>query len=466
MKGFWLLPTRRRVHHVQRFIDAALAHGMTTPGHILVQKDELTELWNDYCGLTLPQGWCVTAVEAEGLAAKVREAYERFVSEETEWIGVVTDDQIPESDLWDTALIAHLNGWNAITSDDCDQAPKRMEGATVWSRPLVDAVGGLAPKGLTHLFFDSVWEEVGRAVNVLSWDMSVKVRHLHVSKTKEYDSTSEAVRSFWDQDERVYRDWLQGDFKGAVARIFDLMGRTGVKVERPSMAGVSLMLATPSVDGTYEREFVRSLEQTHATIKAAGGDFNFAEMPYCASVCFARAKLFGGFLRSSHTHMLFVDADMGWNAADVLRLIHTGLDLVGGAGPKKKYPMQFCVSDRAADGSQVPSLYRDDIGALEVAAIGTGFLLISRSCAERMVQSYPELIFDPGEGQTDYALFDPFIVNKTRFEDDFAFCHRWRAIGGKIYCLPIIHLKHVGSHVFSGSLLETMMRGAPQREAA
>ena len=464
--GFWLLPSRRRIDKLRAFFKTAADTGMTTIGIVLVERREMEELWSEYGKLILPYGWSVTAVEAEGMAAKVAEGYRRFVGDETKWAGVLSDDMVPETAGWDTALISRLNGWNIITSDDCDQAPKRMEGATVWSRELVDAVGFMAPPGLNHLFFDNCWEDIGKATNCLQWAMDVKVRHAHSGITKLTDTTSEKVRSFWDADEKTYRDWSTAELKNAVSRVFTLMENKGVKVSRPDLTGVSIMLATPSAQGHFDREYLRSYEQSVAAIRSAGGQLHLAEMPFCADLGLARSKLFGAFLRSSHTHMLFVDDDMGWSAGDILRMVDSGYELVGGAGPKKKYPMQFCVSERAADGSNVPTLYNEADGSIEVAALGTGFLLMRKSCAERMAQAYPELKFDPGEGQSDYALFDPLIVGSTRFSDDFAFCHRWRAIGGKVYCLPIIHLKHSGNHVFQGSLLQTMMGAAQEVRSA
>ena len=134
----------------------------------------------------------------------------------------------------------------------------------------------------------------------------------------------------------------------------------------------------------------------------------------------------------------------------------TKLDLVGGAGPKKMYPLTFCIHSRDDQGREVFGKYYEQTNTVEVTGIGTGFLLITRACAERMVQAYPDLAFDPGEGRTEYGLFDSLIVNRTRYSDDFAFCWRWRKIGGQVHVMPSIKLAHVGSHCFEGSLLEAM----------
>ena len=74
-----------------------------------------------------------------------------------------------------------------------------------------------------------------------------------------------------------------------------------------------------------------------------------------------------------------------------------------------------------------------------------------------MRQAYPELKYlDKQSGQEVCALYDPVILpSRNRYFDDFAFCYRWRKIGGTINVMPDIHLKHEGSHTFEGSWMES-----------
>ena len=232
----------------------------------------------------------------------------------------------------------------------------------------------------------------------------------------------------------------------------------------PDLSGVSLYLCTPSSDGKYVREYVRSLDATKEAVRAAGGKIDWGEIPYCADLSFARNMLFGAFLRSGFTHMLMVDADMGWDAYDPIRLIESGLEFVGGAGPRKKYPPQFCMDFTDEKGELLDSEYVEASRSMEVTGIGTGFLMIRRSVAEKMVEAYPDLVFEAEPGNvktTEYGLFDPIITNKRRRSDDYAFCYRWRAIGGTIHMMPAIKLKHSGTHIFEGSVLESLVLSEP-----
>lgn len=461
----WLLPTRRRLTQLQAFLNQAVATGLSTPGMILVHHAEYCELSQQYETMDLPKGWRVVTTDAEGMAAKVQEAYTYLPK--TEWVGVLTDDQEPITPNWDTKLIAGLDGWNIVTSDDCDQAPKRMEGATVWSRDLLDAIGYLAPSGLQHLFFDDCWERLGQATGCLRWMMDVKVAHKPKTYSTRADDTGKKIHTFHNADETRFRAWVKDEFPQACEAVMKCAEAHGVHVERPDLKGISLYLATPSGAGEFDRRYVRALMQTVEMVRASGGDIDWGEMPYCADLSYARNRILGAFLRSRHTHMLMVDDDMGWQPHDVLRLLATKLDFVGGAGPKKMYPLRFCIHSRDDMGREVHGSYHEATGTIEVTGIGTGFLMVSRACVERMAAAYPELVFDPGEGQTEYALFDPLIVNKTRYSDDFAFCWRWRKIGGQVHVLPSIKLAHIGSHCFEGALLDAMAaEPAPIAQAA
>lgn len=96
------------------------------------------------------------------------------------------------------------------------------------------------------------------------------------------------------------------------------------------------------------------------------------------------------------------------------------------------------------------------------------FVLISRACAEKMVEAYPHLAYygDADLKCLDYALFDPMLVqeddHQRRYSEDYAFCRRWRDIGGKVELLADVRLEHTGSHTFAGSFIEMFTNHGPK----
>lgn len=109
----------------------------------------------------------------------------------------------------------------------------------------------------------------------------------------------------------------------------------------PDLRGFDLMFAAGCGNGSYTYNFHRSTHRLVPEIEKWGGRITFAEVLYGADIALVRERLFGIFLRSSHTHMLMVDNDMGFNERDVVRMAlwsAQGKDFIGAAGPKKCTP--------------------------------------------------------------------------------------------------------------------------------
>jgi hypothetical protein len=225
------------------------------------------------------------------------------------------------------------------------------------------------------------------------------------------------------------------------------------------LSHISVQVATPSGDGRFTQHYVTSLINTQHTLEHFGAQFNWAVFPGSSDLCHARNKILGEFVRAEkYTHLLKVDDDMGWEPADVVRMLASGKDFISGVGCKKKYPLEWCCSNRSDDaGIQQPVTFHQegDIMLAEINYVGAGFVLISRECATRMIAAYQELMYvDCYDAQKEVGLYDPVtIINgdyRERYFDDFAFCYRWRKIGGKVFAIPDIQLKHTGNHTFEG----------------
>jgi hypothetical protein len=90
---------------------------------------------------------------------------------------------------------------------------------------------------------------------------------------------------------------------------------------------------------------------------------------------------------------------------------------------------------------------------------GAGFMLIRREVLVRMIAAYPETRYTaahtqptPSDSPNQYALFDCMIDPQTGhyLSEDYAFCKRWRSIGGRLWLDTKGELTHVGAHEFAG----------------
>ena len=205
---------------------------------------------------------------------------------------------------------------------------------------------------------------------------------------------------------------------------------------------------------------MKSFHNSACVLIELGAKVDFAEFPGCADLSLARSKIFGNFLRSEHTHLMCIDSDMGFHYDDVVRLLLMKKDFVGAAGPKKTSKLEFAANNCSDDGSELfPHETDPDTGLVSCTEVGAAFVLISKHCAEVMADFYQDLIFDGDGDVKEYAIYDPMIVGTTkkrRLSEDFAFCHRWRALGGKIWLLPDVHLTHAGRAVWEGSLSQAL----------
>lgn len=226
------------------------------------------------------------------------------------------------------------------------------------------------------------------------------------------------------------------------------------------LAGLSIQIATPCGDGKYDRSYLTSFHNSACVLIELGANIDLAEMPGCADLGLARSKIFGNFLRSNHDFLMMIDSDMGWTYSDVVRLVMAKRDFVGAAGPKKRYPIEFAANNCDEEGKIMPVNYEANTGLVECTEVGMAFMLISKSCAQKIADNYQDLKF-PGDNKLDeYAVFDPMFCgtgsNRRRLSEDYAFCHRWRRIGGKIFLLPDVFLTHTGTHTWSGQLIDAL----------
>jgi hypothetical protein len=166
------------------------------------------------------------------------------------------------------------------------------------------------------------------------------------------------------------------------------------------------------------------------------------------------------------THLVFIDADIEFDAASVLKLLIAQKDVVGGIYPKKTLPIDYVVNpieNAKLDGA-----------LLEVKRIGTGFICVKREVFEKMFDYYKHLKYNDNIGLEEkyapfkYALFDTSIDqndNNNYLSEDYTFCDRWRAMGGQIWADLSINLNHLGHYKFKGiSPLQALQVAAAQKK--
>jgi hypothetical protein len=230
------------------------------------------------------------------------------------------------------------------------------------------------------------------------------------------------------------------------------------------LSAYNLIIATPMADGRPEDAYNASLDNTKQLIRQYGGTVANFKTKYIADIYLARAKLFSFFLRHKEaTHLLMIDSDQDWKPEDVIWMLLLNRDFLAAVSCKKLYPLEFAFNMVAEDGKLAPLYHELETNVASVPFVGAAFMMISRACAEKMAASYPELEYKNPDGDMEYAVFDPIILEagRRRLSEDYSFCSRWRAIGGKVEVKMDVNLGHTGAHRFSGSLLDYFTKTQP-----
>lgn len=466
-EGICILPTLGRVHtRLPRFFDAARATHIKVPGVVVVEEEEYKREREAYNHLWLPDNWSVLVVEGGCTSASTNQAIALTGAMDMDWVMWVTDDSLPETDMWDQKVLAQLNGCNIISTDDGWQAPKRATGCVAWSGDMLRAVGYMWPPGCQHHYCDDLIEELGRETATWYVDMNVMLRHEHAEITGKKDDTARKADSFFGADTIVWQAWKKNEKGKALDRIFNLMKTYGADVVKPDLTGELIMLACPTGDGKYDRVFQRSYVATRDAVRQYGGELYLAEAPFLADIALARNKLFGAFLRSNATKCFFVDSDQGWQVKDFIRLLMVKRDFVGVAGVRKTAKPSFAVNNTDDWGNAIQIVHSAVDGLIEVSHVGFAFVCVSKAWAVRMSQHYADLAFVGPDGQEDYAIFNPMVFNRRYLSEDYAACQRWRDIGGKVMVAPEVSLEHVGSKTWEGDWLTALANEADRQRAS
>jgi hypothetical protein len=203
---------------------------------------------------------------------------------------------------------------------------------------------------------------------------------------------------------------------------------------------------TPCYGGQITEVCFSSYLQWTIMAMQNGLDFQIDTLSNESNVNRARNSCAAKFLSGDCTHLMFVDADIRFNPADVVKLVSHNLNIVGGIYPQKVLPPKMVVN-ALKNGKSEGDL-------VEVGTIGTGFMLIKRQVFERMIEAgatpYVDQIgLSEQENANQYDFFQCTIDSQGRYlTEDWSFCRRWRELGGKIWADTSIGLEHVGTHRF------------------
>ena len=213
-----------------------------------------------------------------------------------------------------------------------------------------------------------------------------------------------------------------------------------------------VLFATPSFEKSVSVDFHTSMISTMTECYKRGIPCESRILAGNQFVALARNELVEYFLKSplAFTDLIFIDADQGWDAKALMRLLTYPQGVVAALPPKKCDPPTF--HSGAMTGKIEDTLFQ----ALEA---GTGCMRIKRQVFEKMDAHYPELKAMTTQefpwphtpyfqnGQTPYGFVG----------EDIFFCRQWVAMGEYIWIDSDVDFTHRGSRSWKGNLYDHLV---------
>jgi hypothetical protein len=244
-----------------------------------------------------------------------------------------------------------------------------------------------------------------------------------------------------------------------------------------------LLVATP-VHSEVSMHYAESLLTLQGTGHSLGLVIDFLLLK-SSLVTQGRNLCVSNFLnKKEYTHMLFIDSDISFDPSSVFKLLRCNKDVISIPYPMKtinwnkvhgriQEQKDININDLSRSGFMFPIKVEDQQsitvskGIMEVTHAPTGFMLIKKEAILKMVEKYPHLkIKQPTiiNGETKdtenlWNFFDTWFEQETNkyYGEDFAFCQKFRDIGGKCYCYVDDFITHVGEYSYEGKFIDELM---------
>lgn len=267
-----------------------------------------------------------------------------------------------------------------------------------------------------------------------------------------------------------------------------------IRIDLNELKKQKLFVATPMYGGACAGMFARSIADLSALCTKYEISlqmyflFNESLIPRARNYCVDE------FVRSGADHLLFIDADIGFNSQDIIAMLALQVQnpeyhILGAPYPKKtiswekiKQAVDKGFADK--DPNVLDKFVGDfvfnpkggqqtiDIGApAEVLELGTGFMMIKKEALKQFEEHYKDQYsYRPDHVRTEHfdgsreiiqyfqAEIDP--VSRRYLSEDYWFCQKAQAIGIKTWLCPWMKLQHVGTYIFGGSLADLAAIGA------
>jgi len=239
-----------------------------------------------------------------------------------------------------------------------------------------------------------------------------------------------------------------------------------------------IFVATPMYGGLCVGGYTVGLLNTVQEFMRNGMQLYYAHMMNESLITRARNTLAYDFLATDATHLMFIDADITFNPADIVRMVNADKDIICGLYPKKEINWKT-VAEAVKSGVEYKDLPNytgsfvvnlvggatqttgDVNEPMEIDNGGTGFMLIKRNVFETLKPTVPtytnDMILIVDKNPVKKIIHEFFATSideesNRLLSEDYHFCKIAREAGFRVYAAPWANLTHSGTYNFSGTL--------------
>ena len=237
-----------------------------------------------------------------------------------------------------------------------------------------------------------------------------------------------------------------------------------------------LMVCTPCYCGQIHVKYMESMLRLQMVLMKYNIGFELYTIPFDSLIPRARNACVTRFMASPEsTHLLFVDADIQFDAMSVVKMLQENKGCIVGAYPKKALDMEAVKQNYSKTSTQLELIqssvkyafnfkpqrsHRVERGVVEVLDAPTGFMMVKKSVFRELICNYPhfEYINDVKAYQVNtedrfYDLFPSQVFDGRYLSEDYGFCRLWQRMGGEIFTDLTVKLNHIGQFCYFGDPL-------------
>lgn len=231
-----------------------------------------------------------------------------------------------------------------------------------------------------------------------------------------------------------------------------------------------IFIATPMYGGNCSGVFTLGVAGLTKAVAEMGWDYELGFIFNESLITRARDNLVHQFLKSDCTHLMFIDADIGFNPNDIISMVQADESVVCGLYPAKSLDwdrvrnaikagvpnealgVQSCCFVFQTEKPEDGYVSFGERSLKPVTHAGTGFMLIKREVFEKLKETTPTYTNNSPQywKEPTYAFFQLSVddVSNELLSEDYHFCKLWLKAGGSIYIAQWILLKHQGTYWF------------------